>query len=153
VLGTSTATHAAITAKVDDGLRVTWHGGAPGQVYLQTVNVSRDLTKYVDGRGALRFSVQVHENGPGTTSIASHCRYPCGAELNVSELFRGLTAGETTEVEIPLSCFVEMGLNKTVVDTPFLVYAQGPLDVTFRDIQWVAGGADDPDAIPCAELS
>ena len=153
LVGTAPAEHAAISATAEDGLRVTWHGGAPAQVYLQTVNSTKDLSAYVDNKGALRFDVLVHENGPGTTSIAAHCRYPCAAELNVTELFKGLPVGESTEIEIPLSCFTEMGLNKAFVDTPFLVYAQGPLDVTFRDIQWVAGGADDPNAIPCSDLS
>jgi actin-like ATPase involved in cell morphogenesis len=153
LVGTSTASHAAISATADDGLRVTWHGGAPGQVYLQTVNSTKDLSSYVDNKGALRFAVLVHESGPGTTSIAAHCRYPCAAELNVTELFKGLPVGKQTEIEIPLSCFTEMGLNEAFVDTPFLVYAQGPLDVTFRDIEWVAGGADDPNAIPCSDLS
>jgi actin-like ATPase involved in cell morphogenesis len=153
LVGTSTAQHAAISATSGDGLRVTWHGGTPGQVYLQTVNSTKDLSPYVDNKGALRFDVLVHESGSGTTSIAAHCRYPCAAELNVTELFQRLPVGKQTEIEIPLSCFTEMGLNKAFVDTPFLVYAQGPLDVTFRDIQWVAGGADDPNAIPCSDLS
>jgi hypothetical protein len=153
LVGTSTAAHAALSATADDGLRVTWHGGAPGQVYLQTVNTTRDLSSYVDNQGALTFDVTVHQNGLGTASIAAHCHYPCAAVLNATELFRGLPVGTRTTIRIPLSCFAATGLNKVAVDTPFLVYAEGPLDVTFRDIQWVAGGADDPNAIPCSELS
>lgn len=153
LVGTSTASHAAISATADDGLRVTWHGGAPAQVYLQTVNATRDLSSYVDNQGTLRFDVLVHQNRTGAASVAAHCRYPCGAVLNVTELFKGLPVGERTRIEIPLSCFTEMGLNKTVVDTPFLVYAQGPLDVTFRDIQWVAGGAGNPNVTACSDLS
>jgi molecular chaperone DnaK len=149
----TTAAHVPIRATIEDGLRVTWQGGAPGQVYLQTVNSTRDLTSYVDNKGALRFDVLVHESGDGTTSIASHCRYPCGAELNVTGLFRQLPVGKQAQVTIPLSCFTDAGLNKTVVDTPFLVYAQGPLDVTFRNVQWVADAADDPNATPCSDLS
>jgi actin-like ATPase involved in cell morphogenesis len=148
-----TASHAAITAKIADGLRVTWQGSAPAQVYLQTVNSTEDLSAYADHKGALRFDVLVHRSGPGTTSIATHCRYPCGAELNATELFKGLPVGKSTRVTIPLSCFTEMGLNDAMVNTPFLVYAQGPLDMTFRDIEWVAGAADDPNATPCEELS
>ena len=152
VIGGSAA-HAAISASVSDGLRVTWRGGEPGQVYLQTVNATKDLSSYVDSKGALRFSVLVHSAGAGTTSLAAHCRYPCGAELNVSELFADLPVGTRTEVTVPLTCFTEAGLNEAMVNTPFLVYAQGPLDVTFRDIQVVPDAADDPDATPCSALS
>jgi hypothetical protein len=147
------ASHTAISATIKDGLRVTWHGGAPGQVYLQTVNASRDLSRYVDDNGALQFSVFVHSTGNGTTSIATHCGYPCSAELNVTELFHNLPVGKQKRVTIPLACFTENGLNKTMVNTPFLVYAQGPLDVTFRDVRWVPGAADAPDATPCSALS
>lgn len=147
------ASHAAISAAIKDGLRVTWHGGAPGQVYLQTVNASRDLSRYVDDDGALQFTVFVHSTGNGTTSIATHCGYPCSAELNVTELFHNLPVGKQKRVTIPLACFTENGLNKTMVNTPFLVYAQGPLDVTFRDVRWVPGAADAPDATPCSALS
>jgi len=152
VVGES-ASHAAISASVADGLRVTWHGGAPAQVYLQTVGATRDLSSYVDKNGALRFDVLVHSSGGGATSIATHCDHPCGAQLNATRLFQHLPVGKRTQIAIPLSCFTEMGLNKTVVDTPFLIYAEGPLDVTFRDVQWVAGAADDTDAIPCSAFS
>ncbi|GAB1515270.1 Hsp70 family protein [Actinophytocola sp. KF-1] len=152
VIGGSAA-HTAISARIADGLRVTWHGGEPAQVYLQTVNATKDLSSYVDSGGALRFSVFVHSAGAGTTSLAAHCRYPCGAELDATELFRGLPSGTSTEVTIPLTCFTAAGLDKAMVNTPFLVYSQGPLDVTFRDIRWVPGAADDPDATPCSALS
>ncbi|MFC4852595.1 Hsp70 family protein [Actinophytocola glycyrrhizae] len=152
LIGASTASHAAISANLADGLRVSWPGGSPGQVYLQTVNHSRDLSSYVDNKGALRFDVQVHKAGPGATSVAAHCRYPCGGQLNVTELFRQLPVGKQTRLTIPLTCFTEAGLDKTVVDTPFLVYAEGPLDVTFRNVEWVMDAADDPNATPCSDL-
>jgi len=147
-----TASHAAISASTADGLRVTWHGESPAQVYLQTVNATRDLSSYVDSKGALVFDVLVHQAPTGPTSVAAHCLYPCGAELNATTLFQQLPVGEQKKVTIPLSCFTAMGLNETVVNTPFLVYAQGPLDVTFRNVAWVAGAADNPDATPCDAL-
>jgi molecular chaperone DnaK (HSP70) len=147
------ASHSAISASMADGLRVTWHGGTPAQVYLQTVNSTRDLAAYADNKGALVFDVLVHSPAQGTTSIATHCQYPCGAELDATTLFQKLPVGTKTTVTIPLSCFTAMGLNKSLVNTPFLVYSQGPFDVTFRNVEWVPGAADHPDATPCAALS
>ena len=145
--------HAGITASMTDGLRVTWKNAGPGQIYLQTVNAYQDLTEFVDNDGALVFDVLVHTAATGATSVAAHCRYPCGAELTATKLFKDLPVGEQSRVTIPLSCFTEMGLNKNTVNTPFLVYSQGPFDVTFRNVQWIAGAADHPDATPCSELS
>lgn len=151
VVGPSAA-HATISANTADGLRVTWTGGAPGQVYLQTVHADRNLSSYVDSGGALVFDVLLHEKPAGMTSVAAHCHYPCGAQVDASKVFNALPVGEQTKVTIPLSCLTAKNLNKTIVDTPFLVYAEGPLDVTFRNIAWVPGAASDPGATPCSDL-
>ncbi|MFI7672428.1 Hsp70 family protein [Actinophytocola sp. NPDC049390] len=145
------AAHTAVAAEVSDGLRVTWSGAAPGQVYLQSVNAV-DLSSFVDD-GALRFDVVVHASAGGAVSVAAHCRYPCGAELPLTEVFRGLSAGERARVTIPVRCFTEAGLDASVVNTPFLVYGHGALDVTFRDVEWVRGAASAADALSCEELS
>ncbi|GAB1510747.1 Hsp70 family protein [Actinophytocola sp. KF-1] len=126
------AAHTAIAAEVSDGLRVTWSGAAAGQVYLQSVQAV-DLSSYVDD-GALRFDVLVHSSAGGAVSVAAHCRYPCGGEVPMPG---DLPVGEQVRVTIPVRCFVEAGLDASAVNTPFLVYGQGALDVTFRDIEWV----------------
>ncbi|MDQ3790306.1 MAG: glycoside hydrolase family 3 protein, partial [Actinomycetota bacterium] len=138
-------------AEVDDGLRVTWNGSAPGQVYLQAMGTT-DLSSYVDD-GAVRFGVLVHSAGDGPTSVAAHCRYPCGAELNLSEMFADLPVGERATVTIPVRCFTDAGLDASAVNTPFLVYAQGPLDVTFRDVEWVPSAASAPGTLSCDDVS
>ena len=143
------AAHTAVAAEVSDGLRVTWSGAAAGQVYLQSVNAT-DLSSYV-ADGALRFDVVVHSSAGGAVSVAAHCRYPCGAELPLTEVFTGLPGGKQARVTIPVRCFTESGLDASAVNTPFLVYGQGALDVTFRDIEWVRGAA--PDGLSCGELS
>jgi molecular chaperone DnaK len=148
-----TASHSAISADMTDGLRVTWNGGTPAQVYLQTVNSTRDLTAYADNEGALVFDILVHTAAKGSTSIATHCQYPCGAELDATTLFRELPVDKQTTVTIPLSCFTANGLNKAKVNTPFLVYSQGPFDATFRNVEWVPDAADRPGATPCSALS
>ncbi|MER6992716.1 Hsp70 family protein [Saccharopolyspora hirsuta] len=147
-----TANHAAISANTGDGLRVSWKSSSPAQVYLQTGNNTRDLSSYVDSRGALVFDVVVNQPLGGSASIATHCGYPCGAQLDATGLLRGLPVGEPAKVTIPLSCFTEKGLDPKRVNTPFLVYAQGPFDATFRNVEWVPGAATSPDATPCAAL-
>jgi molecular chaperone DnaK len=147
-----TAAHTAITAGTDDGLRATWTGSGPAQIYLQTVNVTQDLKSYVDNEGALVFDVEVHSAKDPTVTLAAHCVYPCGAELDATKLFNGLPVGDRQTVRVPLKCFTDKKLDAKAVNTPFLVWSQGPLDVTFRDIAWVPGAADDPDAVSCADL-
>ncbi|MER7015238.1 Hsp70 family protein [Saccharopolyspora sp. NPDC000359] len=147
-----TADHEAISARTGDGLHVSWKNTAPAQVYLQTGNDTRDLSSYVDSQAALVFDVVVNEPLGGPASIAAHCGYPCGGQLDATELLRELPVGEPTKVTIPLSCFTATGLDPKRVNTPFLVFAQGPFDATFRNVAWVPGAATSPDAAPCAAL-
>ncbi|GAA4613331.1 hypothetical protein GCM10023108_13510 [Saccharopolyspora hordei] len=146
------AMHSAITATTGNGLHVVWNSVAPAQVYVQTGNDTRDLSSYVDHQGALVFDVVVDRPLEGSAAIAVHCGYPCGGEQDSSGFFRSLPVGQPTRVTIPLSCFTERGLDPTRVNTPFLVYAQGPFEATFRDIRWVAGAAAGPGVTPCTNL-
>ncbi|KAA5837327.1 Hsp70 family protein [Saccharopolyspora hirsuta] len=147
-----TANHEAISARTGDGLHVTWKNSAPAQVYLQTGNDTRDLSSYVDSQAALVFDVVVNQPLGGPASIAAHCGYPCGGQLDATQLLRALPVGVPTKVTIPLSCFTAKGLDPKRVNTPFLVFAQGPFDATFRDVTWVPGAATSPDATPCSAL-
>jgi molecular chaperone DnaK len=137
------ASMAPITATPEgpDGLRVTWNGDAAGQVYLQVLNTTEDLSSYVDNDGVLAFDLVVHQ-GPAKrkapVKLAAHCVYPCVGELPAVKLFRDAPTNERITVKVPLSCFVTAGLNKTRVDTPFLVYSEQAMDATFANIRWEA---------------
>lgn len=147
------ASHQAITASVTDGLRVKWRGNGAAQVYLQTANDPRDLSAYADNGGALVFDVQANKPSTSAVKIAAHCVYPCGAELDASSVFSGLKAGDRKHVTIPVSCFTAKGLDPSKVNTPFLVYTEGPFDATFSNIKWVPRASTAPDATSCESLS
>jgi actin-like ATPase involved in cell morphogenesis len=133
------------------GLRVTWTGDAPAQIYLQSSHIQYNLKSYVDSNGALVFDVTVH-HPPTSSSLAADCLYPCRGAVNATNLFQGLPKDTKATVKIPLSCFTGAGLDATKVDTPFLVYADGAFDATFSDIRWQPGAATASDAETCADL-
>ncbi|MEV0696844.1 Hsp70 family protein [Saccharopolyspora sp. NPDC050389] len=138
-----------------NGVRVAWTADSPGQFYLQTSNQndSIDLSPYVDNGGALVFDAVLHAPPTGdTTQIAVHCHHPCKAELPATGLFTKLPVEQQATVKIPLSCFVSEGLDPRAVNTPFVVYSQRRMDVTFSNVRLETGAADDADATPCTEL-
>ena len=150
--GPQGATQAPITATLSaDGLRTTWTGSAPAQVYLQSAEGTQDLKSYVDDEGALVFDVVVNSAPAGTLALAVHCVFPCGGEVRVTALFQELPEGQRMTIAIPLSCFTAAGLDPTRVNTPFLVYTDAPFDATFAAVHWVHGAAK-PDATPCENL-
>jgi hypothetical protein len=132
------------------GLRVTWKGGSPGEIYLQDVTTVRDFTSYVDNGGALVFDTVVHTPPANVTTIGVHCKYPCASSVTATTLFRAMPTGQKTTVKIPLKCFTARGLNAERVDTPFLVYTGGAFDATFSAVRWETNVKD---ATPCDALT
>jgi hypothetical protein len=153
VQGGAAQTSITATTHGEEGLQVTWAGDEPGQVYLQAPKNPQDLSSYVDSDGALVFDVVVNRAPDDKASLQVHCTYPCRAELPATDLFQQLPAGQRTTVKIPLSCFVETGLDPTKVDTPFLVHSTGSFDATFADVRWVAGAGGDEDTMSCEDLT
>jgi beta-glucosidase len=154
-----TAAHSEITvvpADVNvqaDGLKTTWTGTGPAQIYLQNPAGTNDLRSYLNADAALEFDTIVHQAPTNRTVISMHCVYPCFSEVNATKLFTDLgTTGAKSTVKIPLSCF-NNGLDFEHINTPFLVYTDGPFSASFANVRWVPQGAKDPDARPCSDLT
>jgi len=147
------AKQTAITALPDKkgNLRVTWAGGAPGQVYMQNPTDTANMEAYVEN-GGLVFDAVVHAPPKSLVTVAVHCVYPCAAEVEATKLFRGLPRRKRTTVTIPLSCFTDKGLKPATVNTPFLVYTTGAFDVTFSNIRWEPDVNPGPPAKRCGKL-
>ncbi|MFR9730671.1 Hsp70 family protein [Saccharopolyspora sp. MS10] len=144
-----------------DGLRATWTGDLPAQLYVQVQKglASIDFPAFLEHDGALVFTAEVHSPPAGYVGIGLHCTYPCGVERSATELFRRIPPGTPTRVAIPLSCFAESdprppgvppnqldpSSEPDQVDTPFLVFSDDRLDVTFSDVRWEPGAAADLD--------
>ncbi len=153
-----TASHPEITvtpADVNvqgDGLKATWTGTGAAQLYSQHPGGTDDLRGYPNADGALEFDVIVHSPPVHRTVVSLHCVYPCSSEVNATKLFGELPAGQKSTVKIPLSCFAS-GLDFENIDTPFLVYTDGPFSASFANVRWSPGGAKDPDARKCSDLT
>ncbi|WP_189236049.1 glycoside hydrolase family 3 protein [Planomonospora parontospora] len=136
-----------------DGLKATWTGTGPAQVYLQNPAGGTDLRGYLNSDAALVFDTVVHQAPAARTVISTHCVYPCMAEVVATSLFAGLPVGTKSTVKIPVSCFAAGGLDLENVNTPFLVYTEGAFSASFANVRWVPKAAADPDARKCSDLS
>ncbi|MDH2429458.1 exo 1,3/1,4-beta-D-glucan glucohydrolase [Sphaerisporangium sp. TRM90804] len=150
------AAHAEITvvpADVNvqqDGLKATWTGAGPAQLYMQNPAGGTDLRGYLNADAALVFDTIVHQPPAARTVVSAHCVYPCLAELDVTSALRGLPVGAKSTVKIPVSCFAAGGLDMEVVNTPFLVYTEGTFSASFANVRWVPQAGKDADALSCS---
>ncbi|MGC5010297.1 glycoside hydrolase family 3 N-terminal domain-containing protein [Streptosporangium sp. DT93] len=136
-----------------DGLKATWSGTGPAQIYMQDPAGGSDLRGYLNAGGALVFDTVVHQAPSARTVLSVHCVYPCFSEVVATSLFQGIPVGTKTTVKIPVSCFAAGGLDLEVVNTPFLVYTDGPFSASFANVRWVPKAAADPDARKCEDLT
>ncbi|WP_248965041.1 glycoside hydrolase family 3 protein [Sphaerisporangium perillae] len=136
-----------------DGLKATWTGTGPAQIYMQDPAGGSDLRGYLNADAALEFDTIVHQPPAARTVISAHCVYPCFSEVVATSLFQNLPAGSKATVKIPVSCLAAGGLDFENVNTPFLVYTDGAFSASFANVRWVPNGAKDPDARTCAELT
>ncbi|GIH79921.1 glycoside hydrolase family 3 protein [Planobispora longispora] len=154
-----TAAHAEISVVQSDvnvqqdGLKATWTGTGPAQIYSQNPAGGTDLRGYLNADAALVFDTIVHQPPAARTVISAHCVYPCFAEVVATSLFQGLPVGTKATVKIPISCFAEGGLDMENVNTPFLVYTDGAFSASFANMRWVPKAGADPDARKCSELT
>ncbi|WNV88574.1 exo 1,3/1,4-beta-D-glucan glucohydrolase [Umezawaea sp. Da 62-37] len=153
-----TAAHAEITVEPadvnvqQDGLKATWTGAGAAQLYMQSPGAGEDLRGYLNTDAALVFDVVVNQAPANRTVISMHCVYPCFSEVVATNLLTNLPPGKNT-VKIPVSCFEAGGLDFEHVNTPFLVYTDGPLSASFANVKWVPKAGADPDARKCADLT
>jgi len=133
-----------------DGLKATWNGSGPAQIYMQDPAGGSDLRGYLNADAALVFDTVVHQPPAARTVISTHCVYPCFAEIDATPLFQRLPVGAKATVKVPISCFATGGLDLSVVNTPFLVYTDGAFSASFANVRWVPGAAKDADAETCA---
>jgi beta-glucosidase len=135
-----------------DGLKTTWNGSGPAQVYLQNPAGTNDLRGYLNADAALEFDVIVNQAPANATVISMHCVYPCLSVVPAQKLFTDLAGAGKTTVKIPLSCFAS-GLDFENINTPFLVYTDGAFSASFANVRWTPQAAKDPDARSCSSLS
>jgi beta-glucosidase len=142
-----------VTASTVDGQiqesakQITWTG--TGQVYSQLSMGAPgvDLSPYANSETSLKFRVRV-DSPPqsGIVNLSTHCVYPCLGEVPFAAALLSIADGQWHDVSVPLKCFLDTGLDITAVNTPFLLYTEGPMELSLEDVRWepwTAGPAPD----------
>ena len=162
---TSSGNHMTVTGSsnltVDlqgDGRRAVWAGDGFAQIYMQEL-ASTDLSAFAKNDGALVFKGILNATTTAALTAQITCGYPCRATVYITGLL-GAVRDKTT-FKIPLSCFKGIdvdpvahpgangGPDFTQVNAPFQLQTDHALDLTFAQVQWVQGAANDPDAAEC----
>ena len=131
-----------------DAKEVTWL--APARFFARNPS-KNNLTSMATARGAVQFDVIVRQAPTKPAQFTVGCGANCGASLDLTASFSGAAVGKKQTVKVPLACFGKLGADLSGVDTPFSITADAPFAAAFTNIQVVAGAADAPDAVKCAQ--
>ncbi|WP_345776613.1 glycoside hydrolase family 3 N-terminal domain-containing protein [Pseudoxanthomonas sp. PXM02] len=131
-----------------DAKEVTWL--APARVFARNPS-KNNLAAMATARGVVQFDVVVKQAPTKPVQFTLGCGANCGASLDLTATFSGDAVGRKQTVKVPLACFGKLGADLTGVDTPFSVSADAPFAAAFTNIQVVAGAADAPDVVKCAQ--
>ena len=131
-----------------DAKEVTWL--APARFFARNPS-KNNLTSMAAARGAVQFDVIVRQAPAKPVQFTVGCGANCGASLDLTATFSGDAVGRKQTVKVPLACFGKLGADLSGVDTPFSITADAPFAAAFTSIQVVAGAADAPDAVRCAQ--
>ncbi|WP_428240062.1 glycoside hydrolase family 3 protein [Gynuella sp.] len=156
---TSTLPDNEITVKTIDGSvqfsakNLVWNDIA--QIYIQSTdaNTTRDLAAYSNSETSISFRVRVHEapaESVEAVNLSAHCVYPCVGEINIAGLLRSLPLDTWQDIKIPLACLTNTGLDITSVNTPFLLYSSGAMNIDIENIGWQPWTEDE--ALDCGTL-
>jgi beta-glucosidase len=134
-----------VTFEVVDGQvqgsarRIIWNG--EGQVLTQLASYTPgiDLSPYGNSDTTLTFRVRVDAAIEATAvNLAVHCEWPCVGEIPLRATLAALTPGEWHDIAVPLQCFLyDGGVDLTKVNAPFLLYANGPMQLSIEDVRWL----------------
>jgi len=131
-----------------DARQIMWQGKGEGLVYFETTT-PRDLRDWLARRAALALDIKVERAPTRSVFLKAHCRYPCGAQANVTTALRKAPKDEWIRLSVDLACFVKSGLDPSKVTTLPLLSTSGELSMSISNVRLIPGMAGNA-TVSCA---
>jgi beta-glucosidase len=124
----------------EDARQLTWQGGALGVAKMLTQR-SVDVTAL----GAvsdltLSLTYRLDAAASDAVQLGMTCGDNCAAELDIRKHLNAEKLGVWQVLDVPMSCFVDAGLNPSKVQAPWSLQTQGTLSLSLYDIAVKRGG-------------
>lgn len=120
----------------EDAREFTWHGGG-AQMSFHT-NRPLDLSQLANKEAHLAFDVRVETPPKSPVILRMDSAYPHWGSLDITETLRRLPQGDWQRVTIDLNRFIESGTDPRCVETPFLLWTEGEMQLSLANIEIAA---------------
>lgn len=119
----------------EDARRIIWRGTGNdlAQVFFQYED-SVDLSGLAESGGALSFQYRLVEPATAPVSLRMDCGWPCSGVIDITDALEAQEPSSWASLHVPVSCFSELGLDLTKVNTPFLLATGGSLVLDLAEV-------------------
>jgi len=116
----------------EDSRLVEWKKGRESQFYWQS-ETSMDFSALLeeDASLVLAFTVNKHPQGPVT--LRMDCGWPCSGGFDFTSRLRKIPEGQAVRMGVRLSCFENVGVNLSRVNSPFVLSSSDVFAITLSD--------------------
>jgi beta-glucosidase len=120
----------------EDARKVTWSGGS-GQILI-SADEGQDASVTLGAGGNLVIHLCVHEKPESTVVLRMDSEYPRSASLDITDALNALPVNEWSVLEFGLHQFTDQNFDPANVTSPFLIWTDGQLSLSFGLIKVLA---------------
>jgi len=124
----------------EDARRARWNGRAPAQLYFQTAT-PHDFKALGELGGVLTVTLLIHEAPTAPVFLRMDGTYPRAGALDVTEILGAQQLEQEVVLSWPLQAWADAGAPLEHIDTPFLLWTKGRLELTLLTVKITALGS------------
>ncbi len=124
----------------EDARRARWNGRAPAQLYFQAAT-PHDFKALGELGGVLTVTLLIHEAPTAPVFLRMDGTYPRAGALDVTETLMAQQLEQEVVLSWPLQAWADAGAPLEHIDTPFLLWTKGRLELTLLTVKITALGS------------
>lgn len=99
-------------------------------------NRTEDLRCYLSSNTEIKYTIRLHKHPTKQVFLALHTDYPNQPALDITERLMALPLGEWRTLIMPLDDFIPLGYDFEHIESPFMLYTEGKMDIDIGEITW-----------------
>jgi beta-glucosidase len=116
----------------EDSRLVEWKKGRESQFYWQS-ETSMDFSALREEDASLVLEFTVNKHPQGAVTLRMDCGWPCTGGLDFTSFLRKIPEGQAVRMGVNLSCFENVGVNLSRVNSPFVLVSSDVFAITLSD--------------------
>jgi beta-glucosidase len=118
----------------EDSRQLSWQGGQTGVAMLKTQRAVDLTTLAPAGDLVLRMTYRIDQAPSHAVTLGMACGDNCNANLDIGTLLQAQEIGQWQQLDLPLACFTEAGLDPRALQSPMILETDGTLSLSLHEV-------------------